>query len=86
LRFFERDRFDYDTELPCQAVVSARRFARGLVFEFLPRLQGAFYTEIRDITDRASLLALAGEIGVDRARFADDFDAEDARRETSMDF
>lgn len=85
-RFFERDRFVYDTEPPCRAVVTARRITGDSALFFFSRLQRAFYAENQDITDRTTLLALAGEFGIDRERFAAEFDAEDTRRETSMDF
>lgn len=85
-RFFDRDGFVYDTEPPCRAVVAARRLARGSSLEFFTFLQRAFYAENRDITDRPTLLALAGDFGLDRDGFAAEFDAEDTRRETSMDF
>lgn len=84
--FFEREGFVYDTEPACRAVVAARRLSAGAAIGFLSHLHREFYSRNRDITDGPTLSALAGEFGLDRRRFAAEFDAEATRQETLTDF
>ena len=59
-----------DSEPPTAAVLAADRLAgRGL--DLLARLQLAHYVEGRRIADEAVLVALAAEIGLEAAAFAD---------------
>lgn len=85
-RFFERPKFVYDTGPACRAVVAVRRLAAASAIDFLSHLHRGFYAENRDVTDRATLSALADEFGIARDRFAAEFDSEETRRETLEDF
>lgn len=71
-RFFDRAAFVYDTEPACRAVTVVRALRPELALAYLARLQRAFYTEDRDVTQPAELARLAAGLGVDSARFADD--------------
>ena len=57
-----------------------------MALPMLERLHRAFYAENADVTDRAVLCGLAGEVGLDGAAFANTFDAEDTLDETRTDF
>lgn len=84
--FFEREDFTYDTAPACRAVVAARRLQPDKAVEFLTHLHRAFYSQNRDITDRATLCDLAAEFGLDGREFEAEFDADETRQETLADF
>ena len=84
--FFDRDRFVYDTEPPSRAVVVLRRRGMDTGLAALRRIHRAFYAENRDVTDTATLAALAAEFGVDEAAFCSEFGSEAAVEETRGDF
>lgn len=84
--FFDREGFVYDTEPACRAVVAVRRADAQAAPAFLRHLHQAFYTGNRDVTDRETLCALAGEFGLDRESFAKAFDDEETVAETRRDF
>lgn len=84
--FFEREGFVYDTEPACRAVVAARRLRSESALDFLSHLHRAFYTQNRDITDQATLNALAAEFGFERVQFETALDADETGDETRADF
>jgi putative protein-disulfide isomerase len=84
--FFHRERFIYDTEPASRAVVSARHLEPDLVFDFLKRVQEAFYAMNRDVTDPEMLADIAGESGLNRESFAVEFRLEKTIKETLRDF
>ncbi len=84
--FFERDRFVYDTEPACRAVVTMRRLAPEKALAFKARVSRAFYGENRDTTDGKVLASLAPEFGVDAGRFELEMLSAEARNETFGDF
>ncbi|WP_048863497.1 DsbA family protein, partial [Acidisphaera rubrifaciens] len=69
-----------------RAVVVLRRRGMAAGLAALRRLHAAFYAEGQDVTDPATLAALAAELGMDAAAFAAEHAAEDAARETQADF
>jgi putative protein-disulfide isomerase len=84
--FFDRERFVYDTEPACRAVVATRKIAPSNAMLMLKRAHRAFYAENTDVTDRAVQCDLAVEIGLERADFEAAFDDEDTLAETRNDF
>lgn len=86
MAFFDRERFIYDTEPACRAVVVARRRGMEHGLAALSRIHAAFYAENRDVTDAATLAAIAAGLGIDAAAFAAEFASEEAIRETRADF
>ncbi len=84
--FFEREGFVYDTEPACRAIVAARRLRAISALDFLSHLHRAFYTQNRDITDLATLNALAAEFGFDRSQFESAWTADETGDETRADF
>ena len=49
-------------------------------------MQRAFYAEGRDVTDTGTLVAIAGELGLDEPAFRDVFQAAETRTATVADF
>jgi putative protein-disulfide isomerase len=84
--FFTRDRFVYDTEPACRAVVVLRRQGPETAMAALRRLHAAFYAENRDITDAQTLAGIAAELGADREAFLADWGSEEAIERTRQDF
>ncbi|RIX46864.1 MAG: DsbA family protein [Rhodocyclales bacterium GT-UBC] len=64
-----------DSEPPTAAVLAAEAIAgRGL--DMLAAVQTAHYVDGRRIAERATLIAIAGEIGLDAAAFAGEYDSQ----------
>jgi putative protein-disulfide isomerase len=84
--FFEREGFIYDTEPAARAIIVVRRLGMDQALDLLQRIQAAFYSQNRDVTDEAVLAELAGESGMDRDGFLDAFRSDEAREETWQDF
>jgi len=84
--FFERDGFVYDTEPSCRAVVATRRLAPDLAFDFLKRVQEAFYAMNRDVTNLDVLADIAVETGIDRTAFTAEYTVGQTITETWRDF
>ncbi len=84
--FFDREHFVYDTEPPSRAVVVLRRRGMATGLAALRRIHRAFYAENRDVTDPATLTALAGEFGMAAAAFREAFDSQTVADETRGDF
>ena len=86
LSFFEREQFIYDTEPPSRAIVAVRSIDPDAAFKMLQLIHHAFYAENMDVTDTDVLADMAGKTGVDMEKFADLFQSEKARLETSEEF
>lgn len=82
----QRPGFIYDTDPAARAVVLMRRRSMADALAGLARLQRGFYAQNRDVTDTATLAAIAAEMGFDEARFAQDLQDEDLRLETWRDY
>lgn len=83
LGFFNRERFVYETEPPSRPVVVLQRRGTATGLAALRRIHRSVYAENRDLTDTGTLSALAAELGVDPARFRDEFDRKAAAPGTS---
>jgi putative protein-disulfide isomerase len=86
LAFFDRDRFVYDTEPSCRAVVAIRLYAPDQAFDFLKKVQEAFYAMNQDVADPDVLADIAAGSGFDREAFASQYNDEKTVKETWMDF
>ena len=84
--FFDRERFVYNTEPACRAVVTARTLEPGSEFRMLHALHVAFYAANRDVTDAAVLCDIAAGLGFDRDAFATCLDDPKTRLATGNDF
>ncbi len=57
------------TYLSCRAVIAARRQGEKFEQAMITAIQRAYYTQARNPSDANTLIALAGEIGLDTAAF-----------------
>jgi putative protein-disulfide isomerase len=80
--FWERCTPRRSTWPACRAVLAAGD--RGT--EMYGALQRAYYLEARDPSDRATLIAVAGELGFDESAFAERIDADETWAALSRDF
>jgi putative protein-disulfide isomerase len=65
------------TYAACRAVISAARQAPDLGKEMILAIQRAYYCEAKNPSDIPVLVDLAGSLGLDRKRFAEDLEAPD---------
>lgn len=79
-------RFLYDTEPACRALVVARELNASLLFDFLERMQRAFYQDTRDITQPDILSDLAGQAGYSQTAFSAALNGTEARAATKEEF
>ncbi len=84
--FMERERFVYNTEPPCRAVVAARQIAPDRALDFLEHLHRAFYRDNRDVTDESTLVDIGNEFGFDRAQFSKALSLDKTHEATQDDF
>lgn len=84
--FFDRQRFVYDTEPACRAVVTMRRRMPEKALRYLARVSRAFYAENQDVTEGLVLASLAGEFEEDADAFQMAMLEPEARNETFRDF
>lgn len=80
--FWERCTPRRSTWQACRAVLAAGERGR----EMFAAIQRAFYREARDPSDRATLVELAGEMGLDRARFDAALDSREVHAALARDF
>ncbi|MCO6057724.1 DsbA family protein [Pseudomonas sp. MOB-449] len=80
------DGFVYDTEPACRALVVARSLAPELAWPLVRLIQQAFYAEGRNVTQAATLVALAEQAGIPRIEFAEAFDDASAHERAVADF
>ena len=85
-RFFEREGWVYDTELPAIAVVAMRDLNEIAALPFFFRLQQAFYAERVDITDPAEYPALVADFDVDAEQFGRLLGSAEAKQAAYDDF
>ena len=78
--------FLYDTEPACRALVVARALNANLMFNFLERMQRAFYQTAVDITQADILCDLAVQAGYSQAAFSAAFNEPQARTATEKEF
>lgn len=71
------------THRACRAVIVAGRHGRESEKAMIGAIQRAYYLEARNPSDRSTLVALAGEIGLDQADFA--LALDDAETQAELD-
>lgn len=84
--FLERDDFVYDTGPACRAVVAFRRLRSELTFEYMHRLQEAFYARGSDPTELETFLGVADTFDLSRHTFASEYESQETAKETLADF
>ena len=78
--------FVYDTEPACRAVITVGGLDAALIFPMFKAIQHAFYAEGRDVTQPATLSALAAGLGLDPETFLQAFASDRARANTQAHF
>ena len=78
--FWEKCRPRRSTWPACRAVIAARLQDPAMDEVMTARIQQAYYREARNPSEDATLVELAQELELDRARFAADLAAPDTRR------
>lgn len=84
--FFERERFVYDTEPACRAVVAARNLLPNAALDYFEGVQRSFYVDNRDVTDPETLGDIATSVGIDPSAFELVFNAPEILDATKSDF
>ena len=84
--FLGRDDFVYDTGPACRAVVTTRRLRPELAFEYMHRLQEAFYARGSDPTELETFLRVAEIFDLSRDTFASEYQSHETEEETLADF
>lgn len=80
------DEFIYNTEPACRAAVAIPALDPAATFPFFLRLQNAFYTEQRDITQAEVLAEIAAEFGIDRQAFLDSWASQKMQDKAQQNF
>ena len=84
---FEKEQFEYDTYPACKAVVTVRElFGMQNAFEYLHRIQEAFYDKGQDITDVDVLIEQLNDLGLDSESFKTFYESQRAERLMEHDF
>ncbi len=65
--------FTYDTEPASRAIVVTRKLMPGKEWEYLKKVQEAFYMGNVDVTDPQILEEVVGKLGIDRSLFGQTF-------------
>jgi len=65
----------------CRAIIAARNQQKEFDGLMTWAIQQAYYLKARNPSDRDTLISLAGEIGADKTKFAEDLDAEETRNQ-----
>lgn len=84
--FWTRCRARRSTWPACRAVIAAARQDEEKALEMIEAIQHAYYLQARNPSDRETLVALAGEIGLDAARFEADLDSPQVEELLQADF
>jgi putative protein-disulfide isomerase len=86
LSFLERERFVYDTEPACRAVVAARANGDLAALTMMEAISSAFYAQNFDVTRDDVLIEIAWTLGHDRSAFAELLASDVVRNATVQDF
>jgi putative protein-disulfide isomerase len=85
-RLLARQRFNYDTEPACRAVVAARPMLDGNELAFFAAVQRRFFVDNEEPAEHAFYTDICRGFGLDFPAFAMRFDSEVAREETLAEF
>jgi putative protein-disulfide isomerase len=84
--FFERERFVYDSEPACRAVVTMRYLQPEKELEMAEEVQRAFYARNNDVTKPEILAEIALGLGIAEDVFLEKFNSEEMKEKTLQDF
>ena len=84
--FFARENFVSDTEPASRAVVTMRALNQARAYDYMCRIQSAFFATNEDIRQPKALAGHAAHFGVDEADFLAAFSSKEMREATLNDF
>ena len=84
--FWEKCKPRRSTYPACRAVIAASLQNETDGPRMIGAIQRAYYTEARNPSDETTLIELAGEIGLDQARFVDTVNSSPVKRRLQDDF
>ena len=83
---FDREEFNYDTEPPCRAVVTARMMGLKEELAFFEAVSRKFYVQNEDPAQLSFYESICQEFSLGFSRFAELFQSQEARYLTHQDF
>lgn len=83
---FDREKFNYDTEPACRAVVVARDWISEMELEFFEAVSRKFYVENSDPTEVVFYASICEKFEIPFEDFSKKFQSDEARLETNQDF
>lgn len=86
LDILKYDNMSENTEPSCRAMIIMRERAPEKTFSFMKRLQNAFFSENRDISEESILADLAAEEGENRDQFLESLTSDDAKTASENEF
>jgi putative protein-disulfide isomerase len=84
--FLQRERWEFNTELPAIAITTMRWYAPLHALAFFTHLQGSFFRDGVDITDHSVYPALIDGFPVDQGTFMRELVSESGRERALADF
>ena len=85
-KLFDRPAFNYDTEPPCRAVVSARKWVRDQELEFFEAVSHKFYVENEDPGEKEFYRSICDKFDIPFDDFISVFESDEMKNETRQDF
>lgn len=85
-KLMELDKFNYDTEPACRAVVAARPLVKEKEMEFFEAIQRKFYVDSEDPKKPSFYASICDEFEINYAVFLDSFESEALKQETMEEF
>ncbi len=85
-QMFEKENFVLDTEPASRAVVVCRIMKPEKELEFFKAVQHAFYTQTKDINRLSTFEEIAEKLELDKEKFSELFNSEEAKYTTKTDF
>lgn len=83
---FDRKAFNYDTEPPCRAVITARMMGFERELDFFEAISRKFYVENEDPGEAEFYRSICQAYDLDFERFMEVFESEEARYRTYQNF
>lgn len=83
---FDREEFNYDTEPPCRAVMTAKKWLGEDVLAFFEAVSGKFYVESEDPGEKEFYRSVCEQFDIPFDEFVTGFESEEAKYQTHQDF
>ena len=85
-KLFERESFHYDTEPPCRAVVTARKWLGQDVLDFYEAVSKKFYVDNEDPGENGFYRSICEQFDISFDAFIEAFGSEEVKYQTKQDF